>query len=228
MARLRVLDLRGDRSDPSDRFPRPRDEMAHANELVTEVITRVRRDGDDALLDYTRQFDNVELDSLAVPREVLQESLASLDPGLRTALERAVRQVRWFHEQARPSDWVDERDGIRMGQWYRPVSRVGVYVPGGKAVYPSTVVMTVVPALVAGVDEVVLCTPPTGGDGYPNRVILAAAELVGVTRVFAVGGAQAIAAMAYGTASVPVCDKVVGPGNIYVAVAKQQVQAAGV
>jgi histidinol dehydrogenase len=114
-----------------------------------------------------------------------------------------------------------------MGQWHRPIQRVGVYVPGGKAAYPSTVIMTVVPAQVAGVEEIVLCTPPTGGDGRPNRTILAAAELLGVARVFAVGGAQAIGAMAYGTETVPRCDKIVGPGNVYVAAAKQQVQAEG-
>jgi histidinol dehydrogenase len=228
MARLQLLDLRGDRSDPRDRLPRPRVDLTAAREGVDATLQAVRDRGDDALRELTSRFDGVDLDDLVVPAEVRRDALAALDGDLRAALERAIDQVRWFHERAMPQDWEDERDGARMGQWHRPVERVGVYVPGGKAVYPSTVVMTVVPAQVAGVGEVVLCTPPTGGDGWPNRTILAAAELLGVDRVVRVGGAQAIAAMGHGTASVPRCDKVVGPGNLYVALAKQQLAAEGV
>jgi histidinol dehydrogenase len=240
MPRLTVLDLRGDRSDPRERLPRPRVDLAAARAGVDASLAAVRERGDDALRELTARFDGVELDDLVVPDEVLDESLERLDPQLRAALERAADQVRWFHERARPPDWEDVRDGARMGVWHRPVERAGVYVPGGKAVYPSTVVMTVVPAQVAGVDEIVLCTPPTGTgfaadgdalggtpDGWPNRTILAAARLLGVDRVVRVGGAQAIAAMAYGTASVPVCDLVVGPGNLYVSLAKQQLAAEG-
>jgi len=234
MSRLRVLDLRGDRSDPRDRMPRPRVDLEQARAGVVDTLAAVARDGDDALASLTLRFDGVDVDGgLIVPDDVLDRALAGLDPALRRAIERAADQVRWFHERARPQDWEDARDGARMGVWHRPVSRAGVYVPGGKAVYPSTVIMTVVPAQVAGVDEIVLCTPPTGvgpdgaPDGWPDRTILAAARLLGVDRVVRVGGAQAVAAMAYGTASVPRCDVVVGPGNLYVSLAKQLLAAEG-
>jgi histidinol dehydrogenase len=228
MPRLTVLDLRGDRSDPRDRFPRPRAEVDAAIPVVREILDEVRTRGDVGLRALSARFDRVDLDELRVPAETLAAAADALDPVLRTALERAIDQVRWFHERARPTGWEDVRDGARMGQWYRPIERVGVYVPGGKAAYPSTVIMTVVPALVAGVPDVVLCTPPTGADGRPDATILAAAHLLGVEQVFQVGGAQAVAAMAYGTETIPACDKVVGPGNVYVAVAKQLVQAEGV
>ncbi len=228
MARLTVLDLRGDRSDPRDRFPRPRDEVAAATDVVRDVLTAVRERGDAVVRELTERFDGVALDELRVPDALLHESLAGLDPDLRGAIDRAVEQVRWFHERATPHSWEETRDGVRMGQWHRPIERVGVYVPGGKAAYPSTVIMTVVPALVAGVGEIILCVPPTGDGGVPDRTVLATAALLGVDQVFAIGGAQAIAAMAYGTDSVPACDKVVGPGNVYVALAKAQVQAEGV
>lgn len=234
MSRLRVLDLRGDRSDPRDRMPRPRVDLEQARAGVVDTLAAVARDGDDALASLTLRFDGVDVDGgLIVPDDVLDRALAGLDPALRRAIERAADQVRWFHERARPQDWEDARDGARMGVWHRPVSRAGVYVPGGKAVYPSTVIMTVVPAQVAGVDEIVLCTPPTGvgpdgaPDGWPDRTILAAARLLGVDRVVRVGGAQAVAAMAHGTASVPRCDVVVGPGNLYVSLAKQLLAAEG-
>ncbi|MFP5309293.1 MAG: histidinol dehydrogenase [Actinomycetes bacterium] len=227
MARLSVLDLRGDRSDPRARLPRPVVDLDAATAGVQETLHAVRDRGDEAVRELTARFDGVQVGDLVVPAEVRAQALADLDPTLRAALERAIDQVRWFHERARPQEWSDERDGARMGMWYRPIERAGVYVPGGKAVYPSTVVMTVVPAQVAGVDEIVLCTPPTGADGMPNRTILAAAELLGVDRVVRAGGAQAIAAMAYGTDSVPRCDKVVGPGNLYVALAKQRLAAEG-
>ncbi len=229
MSHLRVLDLRGDRTDPRDRMPRPRVDLAAARDGVEATIEAVQEHGDRALVELTARFDGVDLDvtDLRVPQEVLDESLEALDPELRAALERAADQVRWFHERARPADWEDVRDGQRMGQWHRPVQRAGVYVPGGKAAYPSTVIMTVVPAQVAGVEDVVLCTPPTGGDGWPNRTILAAAALLGVTKVFRVGGAQAVAAMGLGTDTVPPCDKVVGPGNLYVSLAKQRLASEG-
>ena len=235
MARLRVLDLRGDASDPRDRLPRPRIDLAAARDGVRATIDAVARDGDGALVAATARFDGIDLGDgpLVVPDEVLDAALAGLEPRLRAAIERAADQVRRFHERARPADWEEQADGVRMGVWWRPVARAGVYVPGGKAVYPSTVVMTVVPARVAGVDEVVLCTPPTGvgpdgrPDGWPDRTILAAARLLGVDRVVRVGGAQAVAAMAHGTASVPRCDLVVGPGNLYVSLAKQTLAAEG-
>lgn len=228
MARLSVLDLRGDRSDPRDRFPRPREGMADALPAVERILADVRERGDVAVRELTARFDGVDPAEVRVPQAVLAEALADLDPTLRASLERAVDQVRWFHERAMPAAWEDERDGAVMGQWYRPIQRVGVYIPGGKAAYPSTVVMTVVPAQVAGVGEIALCTPPTGDDGLPDRTILAAAHLLGVEHVYMVGGAQAVAALAYGTQTIPPCDKIVGPGNAFVALAKQQVQAQGV
>lgn len=233
MSHLTVLDLRGDHRDPRARLPRPRVDLSAARDGVDETLAAVAARGDDAVRELTRRFDGQDLDALVVPDDVRRAALEGLAPTLRAALERAIDQVRWFHERARPADWEDERDGARMGVWHRPVRRAGVYVPGGKAVYPSTVIMTVVPAQVAGVDEIVLCTPPTGlgpdgqPDGWPDRTILAAAELLGVDRVVRVGGAQAVAAMAYGTDSVPRCDVVVGPGNLYVSLAKQRLQAEG-
>jgi histidinol dehydrogenase len=235
MPRLTLLDLRGDRSDPTDRLPRPRVDLAEARAGVDATLAAVRERGDAAVRELTRRFDDHDLDDPVVPDEVLDESLRHLDPALRAALERAADQVRWFHERAMPAAWEDERDGARMGVWFRPVARAGVYVPGGKAAYPSTVIMTVVPAQVAGVDEIVLCTPPTGRgldgagpDGWPDRTILAAARLLGVDRVLRIGGAQAVAAMAYGTESVPACDKIVGPGNLFVSLAKQRLAAEGI
>ena len=151
MARLSVLDLRGDRSDPRDRLPRPRVDLSAAREGVDATLKEVAAHGDEALRSLTVRFDDVEVEDLVVPKEVLDHSLGGLDPELRAALERAAEQVRWFHERARPRDWQDTRDGAVMGQWHRPVQRAGVYVPGGKAAYPSTVIMTVVPAQVAGV-----------------------------------------------------------------------------
>ena len=228
MARLSVLDLRGDRSDPRERFPRPREGMADALPAVQQILEDVRDGGDAEVRRLTARLDGVEHEDLRVSQQVLADALEQLDPTLRASLERAVDQVRWFHERAMPAGWEDERDGAVMGQWYRPIQRVGVYVPGGKAAYPSTVVMTVVPAQVAGVGEIALCTPPSGEDGLPDRTILAAAHLLGVDHVYMVGGAQAVAAMAYGTETIPPCDKIVGPGNAFVALAKQQVQAEGI
>ncbi|CAN5623516.1 histidinol dehydrogenase [soil metagenome] len=224
---LARIDLRGDRSGPVPRLPRASPEtVASARRAAGEVVDAVRAEGDAAVARFAERFDGWSGGPLEVPRAEARSALAALDPALRTALERAVDQVRWFHERSRPQDWREERGGAVLGVVHRPLRRVGVYVPGGRAVYPSTVVMTVVPARVAGVDEVVLCTPPDR-DGRVNATVLAAAALTGADRILRVGGAQAVAAMAYGTASVPRCDKVVGPGNVYVAEAKQRVAADG-
>lgn len=224
---LARIDLRGDRSGPVPRLPRASPEtVASARRAAGEVVDAVRAEGDAAVARFAERFDGWSGGPLEVPRAEARSALAALDPALRAALERAVDQVRWFHERSRPQDWREERGGAVLGVVHRPLRRVGVYVPGGRAVYPSTVVMTVVPARVAGVDEVVLCTPPDR-DGRVNATVLAAAALTGADRILRVGGAQAVAAMAYGTASVPRCDKVVGPGNVYVAEAKQRVAADG-
>ncbi len=236
MSRLTVLDLRGDRSDPRERLPRPDVDLAAARDGVDASLRAVRADGDRALRRLTARFDGVELgddDPLVVPDAVLREAVEQLDPALRGAIERSAANVRWFHERAAPQAWEEERDGARMGVWFNPIRRAGVYVPAGKSPLPSSAIMAVVPAQIAGVDEIVLCTPPSGvdedgvRDGWPDRTIMATAALLGVDRVVRVGGAQAVAAMAYGTASVPVCDKVVGPGNLFVSLAKQQLVAEG-
>ena len=226
---LSRVDLRGDRTDPTDRLPRATaDVTAKVQAVVGEIIVDVQRHGDEALTRLTAELDGYDgATGLEIPHTAVQEAVDSLDPAMRASLERAVDQVRWFHERARPPDWEDERDGVRMGVRHQPIRRLGVYVPGGLAPLLSSAIMTVVPAHVAGVEELVLFTPPNP-DGSVNQSILAAAELAGgVDRIFCVGGAQAVAAAAYGTASVPRCDKIVGPGNAYVAEAKLQVFSAG-
>ncbi|MEE8603547.1 histidinol dehydrogenase [Euzebya tangerina] len=225
---LRRIDLRGDRSDPSDRLPRPpAGTMTDARDVVTDVLAAVQQRGDAAVAEYTRRFDGWDGSAWLVPPAELKLALEALDPELRQALETAAEQVEWFHRQSRPRDWDDVHDGATMGVRHAPVKRVGVYVPGGRAAYPSTVLMTVIPATVAGVDEIVLATPP-GPSGMPNSTILAAAALLGVDSVVRVGGAQAVAALAFGTETIPKVDKIVGPGNAFVAEAKMQVAAQGV
>src|SRR5439155_23778143 len=156
------------------------------------------------------------------PPDVVDQAWNETDQQLRGALEHAAARIRRFHERAMPRSWLDLDGQSTFGQVFRPIARVGVYSPGGRAAYPSTVLMTVIPARVAGVGEIILCTPP-GPDGQPHRPTLAAARAASVDRVFRVGGAQAIAAMAYGTKSVPAVDKIVGPGNLFVALAKREV-----
>ncbi len=185
------------------------------------IIADVRARGDTALLEYTRKFDRTDartVAELALPRARLEAALAALPPAQREALETAAVRVRAFHERQRAQSWeFTDAEGTRLGQRVSALERVGVYVPGGKAAYPSTVLMNVIPARVAGVGEIVMVSPNA------EPMVLAAAALAGVDRAFAVGGAQAVAALAYGTASVPRVDKIVGPGNAYVAAAKRQV-----
>ncbi len=190
------------------------------------IIKRVRRAGDDALRELALEFDGVTLDALEVPIDRCQQALDQLNPVLRSALERAAANIRTVHEAFRPTAAeVSPEPGIVIGRRPDPLGRVGIYAPGGRAAYPSSVLMGAVPARVAGVGELVLCSPP-GPTGLPSEVVLAAAALAGVDRVFALGGAGAITAMAYGTASVPRVDRIVGPGNAWVAEAKLQVSGA--
>ena len=190
---------------------------------TADLIARVRRDGDTALREMAREFDRADLKELEVPRAVCEQALASLEPGLREALTRAARNIARAHAAQKPqATEVETEPGIIVGRRPDPLGRVGVYAPGGRAVYPSSVLMGVVPAKVAGVGEVIVCSPP-GPEGRPAAAGLAAAALAGADRVFALGGAGAVAAMAYGTASVPRVDRIVGPGNAYVAAAKLQV-----
>ena len=193
---------------------------------VAEIIANVRARGDDALREYTARFDGAALDALAVTRAEIEEAMAAVEPRFIDILRRAAANIRAFHEkQVRNSFIINNENGIVIGQKVIPVDRAGLYVPGGTAAYPSTVLMDSIPAKIAGCREVVMVTPP-GKDGKVNPVILAAAEIAGIDRIFKVGGAQAIAALAYGTESVPKVDKIVGPGNAFVAEAKKQVFGA--
>ena len=192
-------------------------------ERTEEIVRRVRRDGDRALRELAAAFDGVSLDAIEVPVAVRRRALAEIDPVLRSALERAARNIELFHSAGPPrSVEIETEPGVTVGRRPDPLQRVGIYAPGGRAAYASSVLMTGIPARVAGVGEVILCSPPQK-DGYPAAVVLAACEIAGVDRVFAIGGAGAIAAMAYGTESVPRVDRIVGPGNAYVAEAKIQV-----
>ena len=193
---------------------------------VREIIETVRREGDKALFAYTEKFDGARLDSLQVTETEIDEALAAVDPAFLDVLGRAAANIRKFHEkQIRSGFIINDEDGIVTGQKVIPLDRAGLYVPGGTAAYPSTVLMDAIPAKLAGVKELMIVTPP-GRDGRVNPAILAAAHTAGVDRVFKVGGAQAIAALAYGTESIPKADKIVGPGNAYVAEAKKQVYGA--
>ena len=190
---------------------------------VSEIISRVRTDGDEALLYYCKKFDGAELSSLSVSEEEINEAFASVEPRFIDILERAAKNIRAFHEkQVRNSFIINNEGGIVIGQKIIPVDRAGLYVPGGTAAYPSTVLMDAIPAKIAGCREVVMVTPPNK-EGKVNPVILAAAKIAGIDRIFKVGGAQAVAALAYGTQSIPKVDKIVGPGNAFVAEAKKQV-----
>ncbi len=191
--------------------------------IVSEIVQKVREEGDSALKAYTEKFDHARLDSPVVTAEEIDEAFAAVEPEFLRVLEEASANIRKFHSrQVRNSFIINDEDGIIMGQKVIPMDRVGVYVPGGTAVYPSTVLMDVIPAKIAGVKEIVIITPP-GPDGKINPAILAAAKIAGADTIIKAGGAQAIAALAYGTESVPKVDKIVGPGNAFVAEAKRQV-----
>lgn len=191
--------------------------------VVSAILADVRANGDAAVLAYNRKFDHAELSSLAVSEEEIAQAVATVDPKLLRILEKAADNIRAFHQrQVRSSFVMAERPGVVLGQKVTPIERVGLYVPGGTAAYPSTVLMDAIPAKIAGCPQLVMVTPP-GRDGRVNPVILAAARIAGVNQIFKVGGAQAIAALAYGTQSIPRVDKIVGPGNAFVSEAKKQV-----
>lgn len=191
--------------------------------IVQDIIADVRSNGDEALLRYCRKFDKAELTALEVTEEEIQEAFASVEPEFVEILKEAAANIRCFHEkQVRTNFVINERNGVIMGQKVTPIEKVGLYVPGGTAAYPSTVLMDSIPAKIAGCSEIVIVTPPRQ-DGKINPAILAAARVAGVDRIFKVGGAQAVAALAYGTQTIPKVDKIVGPGNAFVAEAKKQV-----
>jgi histidinol dehydrogenase len=192
--------------------------------VVKEVVERVRKHGDPAVLEYTQKFDRVTLalKDLKISPEEIRNAYTKVETKKVDALKCAAQNIRAFHEKQKINSWVSqEADGVILGQLARPIQSAGVYVPGGKACYPSTVLMNVIPAKVAGVEQLIMCSPVPGGT--MNPYILVAADIAGVSDIYKIGGAQAIAAMAYGTASIPKVDKIVGPGNIYVATAKRYV-----
>jgi histidinol dehydrogenase len=192
--------------------------------VVREVVEQVRKQGDPAVLEYTEKFDRttLTLKDVRVSQDEIREAYSKVDAKKVEALKLAARNIRTFHEKQKSSSWVSqEADGVILGQLARPIRSAGVYVPGGKACYPSSVLMNVIPATVAGVEQLIMCSPIPGGN--LNPYILVAADIAGVSEIYKIGGAQAIAAMAYGTATIPKVDKIVGPGNIYVATAKRYV-----
>ncbi|MGN1321890.1 MAG: histidinol dehydrogenase [Methanosphaera sp.] len=190
---------------------------------VQEIIANVQENKDKALHDYTLKFDKADITDLMVPVETIKDSVNHISPKLRQALEDAAENISKFHKAQIPSDWtMTVKDGVKAGQIIRPLERVGCYIPGGRAAYPSSILMTVIPAKIAGVKEIICCTPPDK-DGNVSDEILAAAYIAGADKIYKVGGAQAIAAMAYSTETIPSVDKIVGPGNIFVATAKKLV-----
>ncbi len=192
------------------------------NQTVSQIIARVKEKGDEAVREYTIKFDGKAPQQLEISKEELKEAETSRDPEFLTALRRAADNIADFHRRQGQQSWLEtKQDGVILGQRIRGLHRVGLYVPGGTAAYPSSVLMNAIPAKIAGVEELIMVTPP-GKDGKPNPDILAAASIAGVDRVFLMGGAQAVAALAFGTQAVPKVDKIVGPGNIFVATAKKK------
>ena len=208
--------------DPSEILDR-KENVFNVADAVSEIIKTVRAKGDEALFEYSRKFDRVELSSLEVTKDEIENALSLVEPEFIEILREAKENIYAFHSrQVRNSFLISEKEGVIIGQKVIPIEKVGLYVPGGTAAYPSSVLMNAIPAKIAGCDEIVMVTPPAK-DGSVAPAILAAASVAGVDRIFKVGGAQAVAALAYGTESVPSVDKIVGPGNAYVAEAKKQV-----
>ena len=198
-------------------------QIGSVSAVVAEIIDTVRREGDRAVFAYNQKFDGAELGTLEVSAAEIEEAFEAVEPKFLDILNRAAENIRAFHQkQVRNSFIINEQAGVITGQKFTPIERVGLYVPGGTAAYPSTVLMDSIPAQIAGCREIVMVTPP-GKDGRVSPVILAAAGIAGVQRIFKVGGAQAVAALAFGTESIPRVDKIVGPGNAFVAEAKRQV-----
>ena len=208
--------------DPAEIFQRETP-ISRVEEPVAAILADVKKRGDAAVLEYTARFDRCDLSSLAVTAEEIEEAMNQVEPEFLEVLQKAAANIREFHTaQVRQSLVLTPRSGVVLGQRITPIERVGLYVPGGTAAYPSTVLMDAIPAKIAGCEKIVMVTPP-GADGKINPAILAAAKIAGVTDIFKMGGAQAVAALAYGTESVPKVDKIVGPGNAFVAEAKKQV-----
>lgn len=217
---IRIVDYKDiDRNDILDR----KENVFNVADTVSDIIRQVREKGDSALFAFCEKFDRVKLDSLEVSAEEIEEAFALVEPEFIEILKEAKENIYAFHSrQVRNSFLINDKDGVVIGQKVIPIEKVGLYVPGGTAAYPSSVLMNAIPAKIAGCSQIVMVTPPSA-NGKVNPAILAAAKVAGVDRIFKVGGAQAVAALAYGTESVPTVDKIVGPGNAFVAEAKKQV-----
>lgn len=217
---IRIIDYKDiDRAEILDR----KENVFNVADTVSEIIKAVREKGDSALFDFCEKFDKVKLSSLEVSSEEIEAAFLAVEPEFVEILKEAKENIYAFHSrQVRNSFLINEKDGVVIGQKVIPIEKVGLYVPGGTAAYPSSVLMNAIPAKIAGCSEIVMVTPPSA-DGSVNPAILAAAKVAGVDRIFKVGGAQAVAALAYGTESIPAVDKIVGPGNAFVAEAKKQV-----
>jgi len=223
--RIQKLDESSKKNLLEDLLKRSPNQYTEYEERVSAILQKVKTEKDHAIFQYTKQFDGVEVsgDTIRVTEEEIQEAYKNVDDSLVEIIRKAKENIKTYHEKQRQYSWFDSKpDGTLLGQKVTALQRVGVYVPGGKAVYPSSVLMNIIPAKVAGVDEVVMVTPP-GKDGKVNPNTLVAANEAGADVIYKVGGAQAIAALAYGTESIPKVDKIVGPGNIYVALAKKAV-----
>ena len=207
---------------PEEIFDRT-EEKNTVGDIVADIISNVRKNGDSALREYSAKFDGAQLDSLEVTAQEIEEAFSALEPEFIAVIEEAAENIREFHRhQIKTGFVITPRDGVVLGQRVIPLERVGLYVPGGTASYPSSVLMNCIPAKLAGCDEIVMVTPPSK-DGSIKPAILVAAKIAGVDRIFKVGGAQAVAALAYSTETIPQVDKIVGPGNVFVAEAKRQV-----
>ena len=223
--RITALDASSRKNLLDELLKRSPNHYGDYGEKVQAILDEVKEKGDEALFSFTERFDGVRLtkDTLRVTEEEIEEAYRQVDPELLAVIRRALVNIRSFHEKQKRSSWFDSQpNGTILGQKVTPLASVGVYVPGGKAAYPSSVLMNIIPAKVAGVERIVMVTPP-GKDGKVNPVTLAAAHLAGVTDAYRIGGAQAIAALAFGTESIPRVDKIAGPGNIFVALAKKAV-----
>ncbi|WP_206459795.1 histidinol dehydrogenase [Anaerovorax sp. IOR16] len=212
-----------DKISLEDVLDRERKQNEDVSELVDEIIYQVRKKKDAALFEYEKRFDKVELKDLAVTEQEIQTALNNIDPIFLNTLKMASENIKHFHRRQIRTDFIiNDKEGVIMGQKITPIAKAGIYVPGGTASYPSSVLMNAIPAKLAGVKEIIMVTPPDK-EGRIADSILAAASIAGVTKIFKIGGAQAIAALAYGTESIPKVDKIVGPGNIFVATAKSKV-----
>ena len=215
--------LKYDEIDLQEVVKRSGDDVNNVIGTVSDILADVKESGDEALKNYTKKFDNVELDDLKVSNAEIEEAYQNIDSNLLEALKSSASNIEKFHKEEIPNEWeIEVIEGVKAGQIIRPISSVGCYIPGGRAVYPSSILMTVIPAKIAGVEKIVCCSPPQP-DGKIMDAILVAADLAGADEIYKVGGAQAIAAMAYGTETVEKVDKIVGPGNIFVTAAKKLV-----